>query len=190
MRTTGSSTSSSQAGGHRRERHHLFRHRSRSEHEIHLSGRGHQQRGQFRIVQCGLRDNSDTAGNAHQRQGDLPITSSSIAMSWTDNANNETGYNILRKATTASNFTQIASLPANTTTYTDTGTEFRDLVRLPHSGVQRCRLLRFQRFHGSHALESVLSGSFNFAPPALDFSAGVTRDSTIRRHLISSATVV
>ncbi len=49
------------------------------------------------------------------------ITTTSIAMSWTDNANNETGYNILRKATTASNFSQIASLPANTTTYTDTG---------------------------------------------------------------------
>ena len=49
------------------------------------------------------------------------ITANSIAMSWTDNANNETGYNILRKMTSGSNFVQIASLPANTTSYTDTG---------------------------------------------------------------------
>ena len=41
-------------------------------------------------------------------------------MTWTDNATNETGYNIFRKMTTASNFAQIASLPANATSYTDT----------------------------------------------------------------------
>ena len=49
------------------------------------------------------------------------ITSTSISMSWTNNATNATGYHILRKMTTASNFSQIATLPANATTYTDTG---------------------------------------------------------------------
>jgi hypothetical protein len=49
------------------------------------------------------------------------ITSTSIAMTWSDNANNETGYNILRKMTTASNFSLIATLPANSTSYTDSG---------------------------------------------------------------------
>jgi hypothetical protein len=49
------------------------------------------------------------------------ITSTSIAMAWTDNANNETGYNILRKMTTGANFAQIASLPANSTSFSDTG---------------------------------------------------------------------
>jgi hypothetical protein len=49
------------------------------------------------------------------------ITSSSITMTWTDNATNETGYTVLRKMTTASNFAVVATLPANSTTYTDTG---------------------------------------------------------------------
>ena len=51
----------------------------------------------------------------------VTITSTSISMTWTDNATNETGYNILRKATTAANFSLVTSLPANSTSYTDTG---------------------------------------------------------------------
>ncbi len=49
------------------------------------------------------------------------ITSTSIAMSWTNNATNATGYHIFRKMTTASNFMQIASLPPTAITYLDTG---------------------------------------------------------------------
>jgi hypothetical protein len=50
----------------------------------------------------------------------VAITTTSISMTWTDNANNETAYNIFRKMTTASSFAQIATLPPNTTSYTDT----------------------------------------------------------------------
>lgn len=42
-----------------------------------------------------------------------------IALSWTDNANNETSYRVERKTTGV--FSEIASLPANTTTYTNSG---------------------------------------------------------------------
>ncbi len=49
------------------------------------------------------------------------ITSTTISMAWTDNSTTETGYNVLRKATTGANFAQVATLPPNTTTYTDTG---------------------------------------------------------------------
>jgi len=42
-----------------------------------------------------------------------------IDLAWTDNANNETSYKVERKTTGV--FAEIASLPANTTTYTDSG---------------------------------------------------------------------
>ena len=48
------------------------------------------------------------------------ISSSQIALSWTDNANNETGFQIQR-STNGVNFTLIATLGANVTTYTDNG---------------------------------------------------------------------
>jgi pectate lyase len=43
-----------------------------------------------------------------------------IALSWTDNASNETGFKIER-STDGTNFTQIATVGANATTYTNTG---------------------------------------------------------------------
>jgi Legume lectin domain/Fibronectin type III domain len=55
--------------------------------------------------------------NAHA----VTITQTSISLAWTDNATNETGFNVLRKATSAANFAVVAQLPPNTTTYTDTG---------------------------------------------------------------------
>ena len=48
------------------------------------------------------------------------VTMNSITLTWTDNANNETGYKITRELESNGSF-QIATLPANTTTYTDTG---------------------------------------------------------------------
>ena len=48
------------------------------------------------------------------------ISSSQIALSWTDNANNETGFQIQR-SNNGVNFTLIATVPANVTTYTDNG---------------------------------------------------------------------
>ena len=52
----------------------------------------------------------------------LAVTSSSstqISLSWTDNANNETGFKIERKIGPRGNFVQIATVGANVTTYTD-----------------------------------------------------------------------
>ena len=46
--------------------------------------------------------------------------SSQINLSWTDNATNETGYTVER-STDGTNFTQIGSLGANSTSYADTG---------------------------------------------------------------------
>lgn len=43
-----------------------------------------------------------------------------VSLSWTDNSNNETGFKLYR-GTSSSNLTLIATLGANTTSYTDTG---------------------------------------------------------------------
>jgi hypothetical protein len=62
------------------------------------------------------------------------VSSSQINLAWTDNATNETGYTVERCAgTSCTNFGQIASLPANTTSYQNTGlaasTTYRYRVR-------------------------------------------------------------
>ena len=48
------------------------------------------------------------------------LTKSSIKLTWGDNSNNETGFKIER-STNGSTFTQIATVGANATTYTNTG---------------------------------------------------------------------
>jgi transcriptional regulator CtsR len=47
-------------------------------------------------------------------------SSTSIRITWTDNSNNETGFKIERK-TSGGNYSQIATVNANTTSYTNTG---------------------------------------------------------------------
>jgi hypothetical protein len=50
------------------------------------------------------------------------ISKSQINLSWTDNATNETGFYIERcKGSTCTNFTRIATVGANVTTYANTG---------------------------------------------------------------------
>ena len=48
------------------------------------------------------------------------LTATSVVLTWDDNATNETSYQILRKAGSGT-YATIATLPANTTTYTDSG---------------------------------------------------------------------
>jgi chitodextrinase len=47
--------------------------------------------------------------------------STSLKLNWTDNSSNETGFRINRSTNGSSGFTEVASLPAGTTTWTDTG---------------------------------------------------------------------
>ncbi|RYZ53306.1 MAG: hypothetical protein EOP49_07580, partial [Sphingobacteriales bacterium] len=47
-------------------------------------------------------------------------STSTISVTWTDNADNETGYSLYRSADNNSNFVLFANLAANTTSYTDT----------------------------------------------------------------------
>jgi hypothetical protein len=49
-----------------------------------------------------------------------PVASDAIALAWADNATNEAGYHLYRSADGA-NYTLVGNLPANATTYTDTG---------------------------------------------------------------------
>ncbi len=49
-----------------------------------------------------------------------PASSDTIELSWTDNSDNEDGFRIERKET-GGTYSEIATLPANTTSYTDTG---------------------------------------------------------------------
>ena len=48
-------------------------------------------------------------------------SSSSVSLRWTDNSGNETGFRLQRSASASSGFTQIATLGAGTTSYTDGG---------------------------------------------------------------------
>ncbi|MDH3328582.1 MAG: fibronectin type III domain-containing protein [Desulfobulbaceae bacterium] len=48
-------------------------------------------------------------------------TSSSLALSWTDNSDNETYFQILRSLSPSSGFTQVDIVEANATSYTDNG---------------------------------------------------------------------
>lgn len=58
------------------------------------------------------------------------LSSSQIRLNWTDNANNEDGFRIERcTGQFCSNFTQIASVGANTTTFTNTGLSARTWYR-------------------------------------------------------------
>jgi len=49
------------------------------------------------------------------------ITSGSVALAWTDNANNESGFKVQRKQGATGTYTQIATPGANVTTYTSSG---------------------------------------------------------------------
>ena len=62
------------------------------------------------------------------------VSASQINLAWTDNASNETGYTVERcTGASCSTFAQVASLPANTTSYQNTGlaasTTYRYRVR-------------------------------------------------------------
>ncbi len=52
------------------------------------------------------------------------ITTTAATLTWTDNATNETGYKIQRATAATGPYADLASLAANTTTYTDTGLAF------------------------------------------------------------------
>jgi fibronectin type 3 domain-containing protein len=49
------------------------------------------------------------------------ITATSVTLAWTDNASNEQGYRIFRKVGSGGTFNLLVSLPANTTSYLDSG---------------------------------------------------------------------
>ena len=53
--------------------------------------------------------------------GATATSSSQINLAWTDNANNETGFKIERKTGTGGTYSQIATVGANVTTYSNTG---------------------------------------------------------------------
>jgi hypothetical protein len=49
------------------------------------------------------------------------VSGSNVSLSWTDNANNETGYEIERSNSSSGGYSTLASLGANTTSYSDNG---------------------------------------------------------------------
>jgi hypothetical protein len=79
------------------------------------------------LVACGGGGGSDDSSKVPASPGILTITSkssTSLTLSWTDEATNETGYRVYRQANvcgTNSGFGMIAELPANTTAYTNSG---------------------------------------------------------------------
>ena len=70
----------------------------------------------------------------------VAISSISISLSWTDNSNNETGFKIERK-TEGGTYTVISTVPANSTSYTDTG--------LQHSTTYYYRVFAYNSYGNS-----------------------------------------
>ena len=72
------------------------------------------------------------------------VSKSQINLTWTDNATNETGFKIERcKGATCTNFTQIATVGANVTSYSNTGLSCEHDLPLPRAGLQRERQLGY-----------------------------------------------
>ena len=59
-----------------------------------------------------------TAGSA------APISNTEIDLAWSDSSNNEDGYKVYRSVSQAGPFSEIADLPANTSSYSDAGLNF------------------------------------------------------------------
>jgi len=74
--------------------------------------------------------NPQTAPSAPTGLTATANSTSQINLTWTDNANNETGY-LVEQSSNGSSFTQVASLDANLTAYSATG---RRQARRTHSG--------------------------------------------------------
>jgi fibronectin type 3 domain-containing protein len=49
------------------------------------------------------------------------VSGTTVSLTWKDNANNETGYKVLRKSGLASDFSEVGALGPNSTAFTDTG---------------------------------------------------------------------
>lgn len=49
------------------------------------------------------------------------LSNTSLSLSWTDNSSNETSFQVQRSTSQNGSYTTVATLPANTTTYTDAG---------------------------------------------------------------------
>jgi hypothetical protein len=65
-----------------------------------------------------------TAGGLPLAPSNLQVSgasSGSVVLTWTDNSNNEAGFNILRSTSASGPFAQAGSVGANVTTFTDTG---------------------------------------------------------------------
>lgn len=69
----------------------------------------------------GLAGGSATAVSAPSSLSAAPLSSSSIRLNWTDNADNETEYVVERSPLATSGFAPLQTLPANTGSYTDQG---------------------------------------------------------------------
>jgi hypothetical protein len=68
----------------------------------------------------------------------ITVSSTQIDLSWMDNAANEAGFTVARSATAGGPYTDIANLPANTMSYSDTGlsadTTYFYVVRASNTG--------------------------------------------------------
>jgi autotransporter-associated beta strand protein len=85
------------------------------------------------------------------------VSHQTIDLAWTDNEVGETGYLVERSATAGSGFTQIASLPANTTSYSDTSLS---------ANTTRFYRVRAAGGSGNSAYSNVASATTLPTPPA------------------------
>ena len=105
-----------------------------------LPGAGVQRRGRLGLHQSQPAPRTPAAPALPAAPTNLTATAvsrSQINLAWTDNADNETGFRIERcKDSTCTNFTQIATVGANVTTYSNTGTEPEHHIPLSRARLQ------------------------------------------------------
>jgi len=113
------------------------------------------------------------AASAPGSPGDLTVSSEGV-LSWKDNSDEETGFRIERKTTADGNYSTLATLPANATTYTDIGP-------FSHESVYSYRVIALGSVAESPASNEAsfdaLAGNFEFTATVakVSKSAGVAQ---------------
>jgi hypothetical protein len=102
------------------------------------------------------------------------VSATQLNLSWTDNANNETGFRIERSTGTSTTYTEIATVGANVTSYSNTGLT---------ASTQYNYRVRAYNTTGNSAYTAVVSATTSLTLPAAPSALGVSVVSSSQLNL-------